>query len=68
MQRIEIIGRIGADAEIKEFPTNQVISFSVAVSESYTNKQGEKLQILLGLIARNGATILKLPNTSEKEI
>jgi len=43
MQRIEIIGRIGADAEIKEFPTNQVISFSVAVSESYTNKQGEKV-------------------------
>ncbi len=43
MQRIEIIGRVGADAEVKDFPTSQLISFSVAVSESYTNKQGEKV-------------------------
>jgi single-strand DNA-binding protein len=43
MQRIEIIGHIGQDAEIKEFQNNQVINFSVAVTESYTNKStGEK--------------------------
>jgi single-strand DNA-binding protein len=42
MQRIEIIGRIGADATVKDLNKNQVINFSVAVSESYT-KDGEKI-------------------------
>lgn len=43
MQRIEIIGFCGQDAEVKDFGENQVINFSVAVSESYVNKQGEKI-------------------------
>ena len=43
MQRIELIGHIGQDAEVKDFNDNQVINFSVAVTESYTNKQGEKI-------------------------
>lgn len=43
MQRLEIIGHIGQDAEVKDFGENQVINFSVAVSESYTNRQGEKV-------------------------
>jgi single-strand DNA-binding protein len=43
MQRIEIIGHIGQDSEVKDFGENQVINFSVAVTESYTNKQGEKI-------------------------
>lgn len=38
MNRIEIIGHIGNDAEVKDFGHNQVINFSVAVSESYINK------------------------------
>ncbi len=38
MQRIEIIGNIGNDAEIKDFQSNQVINFNVAVSETFTNK------------------------------
>lgn len=43
MQRVEIIGHVGQDAEIKDFNNNQVINFSVAVTESYTNKTtGEK--------------------------
>jgi single-strand DNA-binding protein len=44
MNRIEIIGHIGNDAEIKDFNSNQVINFSVGVSESYTNKEGVKVQ------------------------
>jgi single-strand DNA-binding protein len=45
MQRIDIIGHIGQDAEIKDFNNNQVINFSVAVTESYVNKgTGEKTQ------------------------
>lgn len=44
MNRHTIIGRIGNDAEIKDFGGNQVINFSVAVTESYNNKQtGEKV-------------------------
>jgi len=43
MQRVELIGHIGQDAEVKDLGENQVINFSVAVTESYTNKQGEKI-------------------------
>jgi len=43
MQRIEIIGHIGNDAEMKDFNNNQVINFSVAVYENYTNKEGVKV-------------------------
>jgi len=38
MNGLEIIGHIGQDAEVKDLGTNQVINFSVAVSESYINK------------------------------
>lgn len=38
MQRLEIIGHLGNDAEVKDLGQNQVINFSVAVSETYTNK------------------------------
>ena len=43
MQKIQCIGFLGNDAEVKDLTNNQVINFSVAVSESYTNKQGEKV-------------------------
>ena len=43
MQRTEIIGHIGLDAEVQDLGSNQVINFSVAVSESYTNAKGEKV-------------------------
>ena len=42
MQKIEIIGRIGQDAEVKDLGGNQVINFSVAVSETYV-KNNEKV-------------------------
>jgi len=41
MVRIEIIGNICADAQIKDLNNNQLISFSVAVNESFT-QDGEK--------------------------
>jgi len=40
--KIEIIGRVGSDAEVKDVGQNQVISFSVAVSETYV-KNNEKV-------------------------
>ena len=38
MNRLEVIGHLGNDAEVKDLGNNQVINFSVAVSESYLNK------------------------------
>ncbi|ASD52772.1 hypothetical protein [Flavobacterium phage V157] len=38
MNRQEFIGHIGNDADVKDLGINQVINFSVAVSESYVNK------------------------------
>ena len=42
MQQIQIIGRLGDDAQIKDLNSNQVIEFNVAVSEIYIDKQGTK--------------------------
>jgi len=44
MQRLELIGFIGQDAEVKDFSNNQVINFSVAVSETFT-KNNEKTTV-----------------------
>jgi len=41
MNKIMIIGFVGADAEVKEVGNNQVINFNVATSESFT-KNGIK--------------------------
>jgi single-strand DNA-binding protein len=41
MVRIEIIGNVCADAQVKDLNNNQLISFSVAVNESFT-QNGEK--------------------------
>ncbi len=40
--RTEVIGNIGQDAEVKDLGSNQVINFSVAVTENWKNQQGEK--------------------------
>lgn len=40
--RLEVIGHLGADAEVKDFSTNQVVNFTVAVSETFT-KNNEKV-------------------------
>lgn len=42
MQKLQIIGYIGKDAEVKDISNNQIINFSVAVSESY-KKDGETI-------------------------
>lgn len=38
MQRLTVIGYCGSDATVKDLGQNQVINFSVAVSETYLNK------------------------------
>ncbi|MEI6752377.1 MAG: single-stranded DNA-binding protein [Paludibacter sp.] len=44
MLKLQIIGHLGQDAVIKDFGTSKYISFSVAHSESYTDKQGVKVE------------------------
>ena len=42
---VTLIGRVGKDPEIKDIGNgNQVANFSLATSEKYTNKQGEKIE------------------------
>ena len=39
MQKLFLIGTIGADAEVKDLGTNQVINFSIAVNEKHNNEE-----------------------------
>lgn len=42
---MNIIGRLTGDAKISTLPNDkQVVNFSVAVNDSYKNKQGEKVE------------------------
>jgi len=42
---MNIIGRLTRDAQISTLPSDkQVVNFSVAVNESYRNKQGERME------------------------
>ena len=42
MQRLTIIGNLGKDAEVKDFNGKNVINFSVAVTENWKDKNGQK--------------------------
>lgn len=44
MLKIQIIGNLGRDAEIKDFNGQKFVSFSVAVTEKYKNKNGETVE------------------------
>ena len=43
MNKIFLKGNLGKDPEIKTFDWGKVAKFSLATSESYKNKQGEKI-------------------------
>lgn len=44
MLKLTLIGHLVQDATIKDFGSSKYISFSVAHSESYTDKQGVKVE------------------------
>lgn len=44
MEQITITGHVGQDAVIRNTNGRNVISFSVAVNDSYTNGQGQKVE------------------------
>ena len=43
MQKVQLIGNVGGEPEVREVGDNQVANFSIATTESYKNKQGEKI-------------------------
>jgi single-strand DNA-binding protein len=43
LNQCQFIGNLGKDPEVKEINGNKVAQFSLACSESYTNKAGEKI-------------------------
>ncbi|RLD26272.1 MAG: single-stranded DNA-binding protein [Bacteroidetes bacterium] len=44
LNKVQLIGNLGKDPEIKEFENgNKVANFSIATSESYKNKSGERV-------------------------
>lgn len=44
MQQITIVGNVGKDAVVKSTNGNDITTFSVCVTESYKNAQGEKVE------------------------
>lgn len=46
MNKVTLIGRLGNDPEVKQFQDGTtVVRLSVATTERYTNKQGEKVEL-----------------------
>lgn len=45
LNRVQIIGRLGRDVELRQTPSGQsVASFTVATDESYTSRDGQKVE------------------------
>jgi len=45
LNKVQLIGRLGKDPEVRHLDSGvNVASFSIATSESYTNKAGEKVE------------------------
>jgi len=44
LNRIQILGNLGRDPEAKKVGDSTVVNFSVAINESYKDKQGNKVE------------------------
>ncbi len=42
--KVQLIGNVGMDPEVKDVNGNKLAKFALATNESYTNKQGERVQ------------------------
>jgi single-strand DNA-binding protein len=63
MNRYQFIGNVGKDADVRHTQAGSAaISFSVAISESYTDKQGQKVENTTWA----SCTIWKQPGQSTK--
>ena len=45
VNKVILLGRLGSDPEVRTLPSGgKVVSFSIATSDNYTNKNGEKVE------------------------
>ena len=45
VNKVILLGRLGSDPEVRTLPSGgKVVSFSIATSENYTNKEGAKVE------------------------
>ena len=44
LNRVQLIGNLGTDPEVKEFDNGKVVNFNLATNEFYTDKAGTKHQ------------------------
>jgi single-strand DNA-binding protein len=42
--RVQLIGHVGQEPEIKNLESGRVANFTIATNESYTNTKGEKVE------------------------
>ena len=42
--RVQLIGHVGQEPEIKNFENGKLANFSIATNENYTNAKGEKAE------------------------
>jgi single-strand DNA-binding protein len=42
--RVQLIGHVGNDPEVKTFEGGKVANINIATNETYTNKKGEKVE------------------------
>jgi single-strand DNA-binding protein len=42
--RVQLIGHVGNDPEVKTFEGGKVANLNIAINDSYTNKKGEKVE------------------------
>ncbi len=58
---VQLLGRLGTDPTTKKFGKNStIVSFSMATSESYTNKEGERVTDTQWhrVVVRNGQALV----------
>ena len=63
---VQLIGRLGKDPEVKTFGDKKKASFSIATTDAYKNKKGEKVEdtqwhnvVIWGRLASVAETYLK---------
>ena len=42
--KVQLIGHVGQDPEIKQLESGRVANFTIATNDSYTNAKGEKVE------------------------
>jgi single-strand DNA-binding protein len=44
LNKVILIGNLGADPEVRNFEYSKIVRFPIATSESYTNREGQRVE------------------------